>query len=87
MKLKIWLCDNQKAMPYSSNSRLPKRIKDNLPQGAQTIFRKVYNSAEKQYSKPSKRRGKASKTQVANKVAWAAVKKKYTKKKGEWKRK
>ena len=74
-------------MPYSSNSRLPKRIKDNLPQGAQTIFRKVYNSAEKQYAKPSKRRGNASKTEVVNKVAWAAVKKKYVKKKGKWERK
>lgn len=74
-------------MGYSRNTDLPKRVKDNLPRGAQTIFRKAFNNAEKQYKDPSKRRVKASLTEVCNKVAWAAVKKEYTKKKGKWTKK
>ena len=71
-------------MPYKANKELPKRIKSNLPQGAQTIFRKVYNNANKQYKSPSKRRGKSSLTEVCNKVAWSAVKKVYKKGKDKW---
>ncbi|MBD3259653.1 cation transport regulator ChaB [Candidatus Woesearchaeota archaeon] len=71
-------------MPYKANKHLPKRVKDNLPRGAQTIFRKAYNNAEKQYKDPKKRRGKASLTAVCNKVAWSAVKNEYKKKGGDW---
>ncbi|MBD3310478.1 cation transport regulator ChaB [Candidatus Woesearchaeota archaeon] len=71
-------------MPYSKNSELPKRVRDNLPKGAQTIYRKAYNNAHKQYKDPKKRRGKASLTEVCNKVAWSAVKKEYKKKGDNW---
>lgn len=61
-------------MPYSSNAELPEEVKK-LPSGAQTIFRKAFNSAEKQYDSEEK----------AFKVAWSAVKKKYEKNDdGEW---
>jgi cation transport regulator len=48
--------------PYSSNSELPKSVRNVLPAKAQTIFRKAFNSAS-QY--PEARRMK---------IAWAAVK-------------
>ncbi len=71
-------------MPYKTNKALPDRVKENLPQGAQTIYRKAYNNAEKQYKDPEKRRGKASLEEVSNKVAWSAVKKEYKKKGDKW---
>jgi len=71
-------------MPYASNLSLPKAIRHSLPQGAQTIFRKAYNNASKQYRDPSKRRGRASFEEVCNKVAWAAVKKVYVKRDDKW---
>lgn len=61
-------------MPYSNNSELPESVKDSLPSAAQTIFRKAFNSAEKENSEES-----------AFKIAWSAVKKAGYKKKGdEW---
>lgn len=64
-----------KIMPYKSNKELPKSIKDNLPEGAQTIYRKVFNSAHKQYGSE----------QRAARVAWAAVKRAYEKNAaGKW---
>jgi cation transport regulator len=59
-----------------------KRI-DELPAHAQEIFKEAHSSALEQYKDPDKRRGgkKESKEEVAHKVAWSAVKKKY--KKGE----
>ncbi len=61
-------------MPYKANKELPKKVKDNLPREAQTIYRKAYNSAEKQYDT----------TETASKVAWSAVKKEYKKKDDKW---
>jgi cation transport regulator len=61
-------------MPYSKNSELPDSVKV-LPAAAQSIFRKAFNSAEKQYDDEER----------AFKVAWAAVKKAgYKKEDGEW---
>lgn len=56
-------------MPYTTNQDLPKSITDHLPQQAQTIFRKAFNSAYQEYSTEEQ----------AFKVAWAAVKKVYEK--------
>ena len=55
-----------------------KRI-DELPAHAQEIFKEAHSSALEQYKDPDKRRGgkKESKEEVAHKVAWSAVKKKY----------
>ena len=71
-------------MGFSKNTDLPKAVKNNLPENAQTIFRKAYNNAEKQYRNPSKRRGHSSLTEVCNKVAWSAVKNEYVKKNDKW---
>ena len=57
-----------------------KRI-DELPSHAQEIFKEAHSSALEQYKDPDKRKGgkKESKEEVAHKVAWSAVKKKYKK--------
>ena len=63
-----------------------KRI-DELPSHAQEIFKEAHSSALEQYKDPDKRRGgkKESVEEVAHKVAWSAVKKKYKKDKDdEW---
>ncbi len=81
-------------MPYSKNSELPDSIKNNLPAGAQTIFRKTSNSAHFQYQANKVRVAKwnsfrSGKNEViAFKVAWSAVKKVYKKNaRGKWVRK
>lgn len=67
-------------MPYKTNKDLPKAVRDNLPEHAQDIYRKVYNSAHKQYKgQPGDLEERASK------IAWAAVKRLYEKnKQGKW---
>jgi cation transport regulator len=75
-------------MPYARNEDLPDRVTDNLPQGAQTIFRKAFNSAHGQYDSPDDRKEGSSREETAHRVAWSAVKKEYKKtQNGEWKRK
>jgi cation transport regulator len=69
-------------MPY--DQELPKSVKDNLPDGAQKIFKEAFNNAWEQYKDPAKRRGDSSREETANKVAWAAVKKKYMKNGDKW---
>ena len=66
-------------MPYSSNTDLPPKVKDHLPQHAQDIYREAFNHAWDHYKSASKRRGGDSRETVAHKVAWAAVEKKYKK--------
>jgi cation transport regulator len=66
-------------MPYDKNSELPDQVKDNLPQKAQTIYRKAFNSAWDQYESPENRRGDADREETAHRVAWSAVKKVYQK--------
>jgi cation transport regulator len=62
-----------------------KRI-DELPSHAQEIFEETHNSAIEHYKDPNKRRGGKSESaeEIAHKVAWSAVKKKYTKKDEKW---
>ncbi len=52
------------AKPYSSNGALPDSVKDNLPEGAQTVWRKAFNSALQTYNGDEG---------AASRVAWAAV--------------
>lgn len=61
-------------MPYKSNADLPRDIRDTLPSQAETVYRKAFNSALKQYDKEK----------TAHQVAWSAVKKDYTKRNGRW---
>jgi cation transport regulator len=74
-------------MTYKTISDLPESVRDNLPKHAQEIYMEAFNSAWEQYDEPGERRGKASREEVAHKVAWSAVKKKYEKKDGSWGRK
>ena len=71
-------------MPYDRTDQLPDSVRKNLPKHAQEIYQEAYNSAEEQYADPEKRRGEESQEETAHRVAWAAVKKKYEKKEGQW---
>jgi cation transport regulator len=57
-------------MPYVSNADLSHKISEKLPEHAQTIFREAFNNAYEQYDRDE---------EIAFRVAWAAVKKKYEK--------
>lgn len=74
-------------MPYKTPKDLPKPLRESLPKGAQRTYMKAFNSAWAQYTKPKKRLKGASREVTAHRVAWAAVKKAYHKKKGKWVRK
>jgi cation transport regulator len=74
-------------MPYQRNADLPRSVRDTLPEGAQTIYRKAYNSAWEEYRDADKRRGSAGREETAHRVAWSAVKGSYTKKGERWVRK
>lgn len=74
-------------MPYDTLKELPESVRDNLPKHAQEIYMAAYNSAWDEYKNAEDRREGASREEVAHKVAWDAVKKKYEKKNGTWKSK
>ena len=72
-------------MPYQSVDELPDSVRDHLPQHAQEIYKEAYNSAWEEFADPGSRRDDASREEVAHRVAWAAVKKKYAKDvQGNW---
>lgn len=75
-------------MPYQKREDLPASVRDSLPAAAQEIYLAAFNSACAQYQAPEKRRQGASLEEVAHKVAWAAVKKKYSKHRdtGRWRK-
>ncbi len=74
-------------MPYKNLSDLPESVRSHLPKHAQEIYLAAYNNAWDEYRDPEQRRGKASREEVAHKVAWAAVKKQYVKVGDKWQRK
>jgi cation transport regulator len=51
-------------MPYESNNSLPKGVRKKLTDHQQTVFRKAFNNALREYGKES----------TAYKVAWSAAK-------------
>ena len=61
-------------MPYASNDELPERIRERLPVHAQDIFREAFNHAWVRHQRED----------VAHRVAWAAVKRKFEKVNGIW---
>ncbi|HYA82226.1 MAG TPA: ChaB family protein [Candidatus Bathyarchaeia archaeon] len=73
---------------YSRDTLSPRTKKqiNSLPGHGQEIYKEAHASALKQYQNPQKRRGgkKQSADEVAHKVAWAAVKKKYEKQGDRW---
>ncbi len=74
-------------MPYKMTSDLPDSVKNVLPSHAQDIYLAAFNHAWDEYQSPQKRSTPESREEVAHKVAWAAVKKKYVKKGDSWKAK
>ncbi len=74
----------ERPMPYSTLKEIPKRVQDVLPKEAEIIFKEAYNNALKYYKDPKKRRGNATLEETANRIAWSAVKKKYTKQGDRW---
>jgi cation transport regulator len=75
-------------MPYDRNADLPEQVTDHLPDHAQTIYRKAWNSAWDEYSDPDDRQGDAGREETAHRVAWSAVKNEYEKNDdGNWVRK
>jgi cation transport regulator len=77
--------DRKTKIDTKLSARTKKQI-DSLPEHAQHIFKKTHSNAIEEYQDPSKRRGgkRQSAEEVAHKTAWAAVKKKYKKQRGEW---
>lgn len=62
-------------MPYTSNEDLPESVRKHLPEHAQSIYRKVFNNAHKQYGDDAR----------AARMAWAVVERMYEKNKdGMW---
>jgi cation transport regulator len=62
-------------MPYTSNNDLPLSIRQVLPPHAQDIFRAAFNAAWDNYG----RKDPLHREEIAHRVAWAAVKRRYRK--------
>ena len=71
-------------MPYDNIDELPDSVKKTLPGHAREIYRAAFNNAWDEYAGSESRKDGASREEVAHRVAWAAVKKKYEKKDGSW---
>lgn len=67
-------------MPYVSNADLPLRLRHALPEHAQDIFRSAFNAAWTTYGL----RDPGHREEIAHRVAWAAVKRRYRKGLGRW---
>jgi len=67
-------------LPYASNEDLPVSLRRHLPQHAQDIFREAFNNAWRTYGarEPFRRE------EIAHRVAWSAVKKRYRKVDDYW---
>jgi cation transport regulator len=62
-------------MPYATNQDLPLPLQRALPEHAQDIFREAFNAAWRSYG----RKDPAHREEIAHRVAWAAVKRRYYK--------
>jgi cation transport regulator len=60
-------------VPYASNADLPASVRETLPGHAQDIFRAAFNHAFATYRDDPRRE------EIAHRIAWAAVKRKYVK--------
>jgi cation transport regulator len=65
-------------MPYETNEDLPTGVRAHLPPHAQSIYREAFNHAWASY------RNSPRKEEIAHRVAWAAVKKRYEKVGANW---
>jgi len=67
-------------MPYAFNDDLPQSVRRRLPPRAQDIFRNAFNHAWETYGGSEPDRVE----EIAHRVAWAAVKKRYRKVGDSW---
>jgi cation transport regulator len=67
-------------MPYAENADLPAPIRAHLPAHAQDIYRAAFNSAWAGY----RNRQPQEREEIAHRVAWAAVKRRYRKSDHRW---
>ncbi len=67
-------------MPYACNDDLPPALRRRLPSHAQDIFRNAFNNAWASYGarEPWRRE------EIAHRVAWAAVKRRYRRSGSDW---
>jgi cation transport regulator len=66
-------------MPYATIEDLPPSVRRHLPAHAQEIYRSAFNHAWQSYAAEPDRR-----EEIAHRVAWAAVKRRYRKAGVEW---
>lgn len=71
-------------MPYRTNTELPNSVKANLPPAAQDIYRSAFNHAWQGCRLPVSRQA-LQREELARKVAWAAVKRRYERVGEDWK--
>lgn len=62
-------------MPYAAIDDLPESVRKNLPLHAQEIYRSAFNRAWSGYAS----HGADQREELAHRVAWAAVKRRYQK--------
>jgi cation transport regulator len=67
-------------VPYVSVEDLPPAVQAHLPLHAQEIYLGAFNSAWKQYAD----RSPAQREEIAHRVAWAGVKRRYQKSGNQW---
>lgn len=65
-------------MPYASTHELPPGVRVHLPEHAQAIYLAAFNHAWEEYREAENRE------EIARRVAWAAVKRRYRKVNGDW---
>jgi cation transport regulator len=65
-------------MPYQTNADLPASVCSHLPAHAQDIYRAAFNHAYADHA------GDPRRDEVAHRIAWAAVKRSYTKMGDTW---
>jgi cation transport regulator len=66
------------SMPYRVNIDLPSRVRSHLPEHAQDIYREAFNHAYAAHA------GELDQERRAHMIAWAAVKRVYTKADDKW---
>jgi len=67
-------------MPYASIEDLPDGIRHHLPEAAQELFRRVFNAAWRTYGDRHPR----EREELAHRVAWSVVKRRYRKLGDRW---
>lgn len=74
-------------MPYAGPGELPEQIREQLPETAQEVYLRAFNSAWDHYKGWDLARGDASRHETAERVGWAAVQNDYVQgDDGDWHR-